>query len=65
MYPTSGHPQAGRIYDAEGISPTMDTCSGGNRMPKVAIEPQVLRQVRTEYGKQIRKEYESGGANEK
>ena len=65
MYPTSGNPQAGRIYDAEGISPTMDTCSGGNRMPKVAIEPQVLRQVRTEYGKQIRKEYESGGANEK
>lgn len=37
MYPNSGNPQAGRVYDAEGISPTMDTCSGGNRMPKVAI----------------------------
>lgn len=34
MYPNSGNPQAGRIYDANGISPTLDTCSGGNRMPK-------------------------------
>ena len=31
------NPQAGRIYDADGISPTMDSCSGGNRMPKVAV----------------------------
>ena len=30
------NPQAGRVYDSDGISPTMDTCSGGNRMPKVA-----------------------------
>jgi DNA (cytosine-5)-methyltransferase 1 len=38
IYPNSGNPQAGRIYDAEGISPTIDTCSGGNRMmPKVAV----------------------------
>ena len=31
------HPQAGRIYSANGISPTMDTCSGGNRMSKVLV----------------------------
>lgn len=37
IYPDSGNPQAGRVYDAEGISPTMDTCSGGNRMPKILI----------------------------
>ena len=37
MYPNSGNPQAGRIYDSNGISPTMDTCQGGNRMPKVLI----------------------------
>lgn len=37
MYPNSGNPQAGRVYAAEGISPTMDTCSGGNRMPKVLV----------------------------
>jgi site-specific DNA-cytosine methylase len=29
------NPQAGRIYDADGISPTLDSCSGGNRMPKI------------------------------
>ena len=38
MYPNSGNPQAGRVYDATGISPAMDTCSGGNRMPKI-VEP--------------------------
>ena len=37
MYPDSGNPQAGRIYDSDGISPAMDTCSGGNRMPKVFV----------------------------
>lgn len=37
MYPSSGNPQAGRIYDANGICPTIDTCSGGNRMPKIAV----------------------------
>lgn len=32
------NPQAGRIYSGEGISPTLDTCTGGNRMPKI-LEP--------------------------
>lgn len=31
------NPQAGRVYDADGISPTLDTCSGGNRMPKILV----------------------------
>lgn len=31
------NPQAGRIYSTDGISPTMDSCSGGNRMPKVIV----------------------------
>lgn len=35
IYPNSGNPQAGRVYDDNGISPAMDTCSGGNRMPKI------------------------------
>lgn len=29
------NPQAGRIYNSDGISPALDSCSGGNRMPKV------------------------------
>lgn len=35
------NPQAGRIYDAEYLSPTLDTCSGGNRMPKI-LEQNIL-----------------------
>ena len=31
------NPQAGRVYDADGISPTLGTCSGGNRMPKILV----------------------------
>ena len=38
-----GNPQAGRIYDANGISPTMDTCGGGNRMPKVLVREATKR----------------------
>ena len=37
------NPQAGRVYDAEGISPTLDSCSGGNRMPKVVEDPKIQR----------------------
>lgn len=37
------NPQAGRIYSADGTSPTMYTCSGGNRMPKVLVEPTIQR----------------------
>lgn len=36
LYPNSQNGQAGRVYNPEGISPTMDTCTGGNRMPKVS-----------------------------
>ena len=36
LYPNTGNPQAGRIYSDSGISPTLDTAEGGNRMPKVA-----------------------------
>lgn len=32
------NPQAGRVYDASGISPTLDTCQGGQRMPKISIK---------------------------
>lgn len=37
IYPNSGNPQAGRIYDPTGISPALDTCTGGNRMPKIGV----------------------------
>lgn len=31
------NPQTGRVYNPNGLSPTMDTCSGGNRMPKIIV----------------------------
>lgn len=43
LYPNSGNPQAGRVYNAEGISPAMDTCSGGNRMPKITDSLRIRR----------------------
>lgn len=29
------NPQSGRIYSADGIAPTITTCGGGNREPKI------------------------------
>lgn len=31
------NPQVGRVYDPTGISPSIDTCQGGGREPKVII----------------------------
>lgn len=42
------NPQAGRIYNSECLSPTLDTCSGGNRMPKI-IESGQIRQKDRNY----------------
>lgn len=64
-----GNPQRGRIYSANGLSPTLNTAQGGGLEPKVLIErPQRASQTkvllgkykRSDYGKAIRKAYESG-----
>ena len=34
------NPQAGRVYSPDGLSPCLDSCSGGNRMPIVAVDPE-------------------------
>ncbi|MGL6098076.1 MAG: DNA cytosine methyltransferase, partial [Fusobacteriaceae bacterium] len=33
------NPQTGRVYSADGISPTLNTCGGGQREPKIVVEP--------------------------
>lgn len=54
------NPQRGRIYSSDGLSPCLcDGSGGGGREPKI-IEPQVLTPKRTDFGKQVRKQYESG-----
>lgn len=43
LYPNSGNPQAGRVYNSQGISPAMDSCSGGNRMPKITEQYRIRK----------------------
>lgn len=43
LYPNSGNPQAGRVYNTQGISPAMDTCQGGNRMPKITEQYRIRK----------------------
>lgn len=43
-----------------GVSPTINTCGGGGLQPKILEDAQAVRMVRTEEGKALRKEYESG-----
>ena len=31
------NPQCGRVYYAKGISPTLNTCGGGDRQPKFLV----------------------------
>jgi hypothetical protein len=51
---------ANRVYDKNGLSPTINTCGGGGLQPKILEDAQAIRMVRTEEGKALRKEYESG-----
>lgn len=44
------NPQVGRVYSSECLSPTLDTCSGGNRMPKI-IESGQFRPKDRNYNK--------------
>jgi DNA (cytosine-5)-methyltransferase 1 len=39
---TWDNPQTGRVYSADGISPTPNTCSGGDRQPKI-VEAIIVR----------------------
>lgn len=55
---------ANRVYGQDGCSPTINTCGGGDRQPKILevkkMNAQSLRMVRTDEGKALRKAYESG-----
>lgn len=57
------NPQCGRVYDSNAISPTINTCQGGQKQPKI-VTAAILTPKRTEYGKQTRKAYESGEIKE-
>jgi len=50
----NGHDILKRVYSPDGKSPTVNTCQGGNREPKVVV--QSYREVRTEEAKKARRE---------
>ena len=50
----NGHDILKRVYSEDGKSPTVNTCGGGNREPKVVV--QSYREVRTEEAKRLRRE---------
>lgn len=37
--------QSNRFYDEEGISPSLDTCSGGNRQGKIITKDLIIRKL--------------------
>lgn len=36
------NPQCGRVYDSSGLSPTINTCQGGQREPKIIVQTKPL-----------------------
>lgn len=59
--------QVGRVYGVDGLCPTLTTMGGGNLQPKIMEKlkiPQATKK-RTDYGKAIRKDYDSGRVKEK
>lgn len=60
------NPQAGRVYNKDFISPTIDSCSGGNRMPKIcmpinASEDGTARTIKAQYSKTSKANFEYQG----
>lgn len=43
--PTFDNPQTGRVYSAEGLSPTLNTCQGGERQPKVLVKVKNMEKI--------------------
>lgn len=66
------NPQTGRVYSIDGICPTLNTCQGGSREPKVIIKMKIVCEERTDEGLRTFKNdvcgtirtIESGGARE-
>lgn len=58
IYGFTGGNYAGNVYDKYFLSPTLNTMQGGDKQPMIA-EVNVIRMVRTEEGKALRKQYEN------
>ena len=36
--PRFSNPQTGRVYSIQGLAPTLNTCQGGDRQPKIIVK---------------------------
>jgi len=56
-----GHDQIKRVYDPEGLSPTMPTCQGGNQHPKIIdyVDGEVRVKEATKLGYKVAEEGDS------
>ena len=50
----NGHDVLKRVYSPDGKSPTVNTCQGGNREPKVLVDVRAMTEVRSPEANQIR-----------
>ena len=53
----NGHDILKRVYSPDGKSPTVNTCQGGNREPKVVVDVRAMTEVRTPEANKIRQEH--------
>ena len=53
----NGHDVLKRVYSPDGKSPTVNTCQGGNREPKVVVDVRAMTEVRTPEANKIRQEH--------
>lgn len=56
-----GNPQTGRVYSTAGIAPTLNTCGGGNREPKIISARACLtpdREEKRQNGRRLKDEGE-------
>lgn len=60
----TGKHQSNTVYDENAVCPNITTVEGGGTQQIKIYESQVLTPKRTEYGKAIRKDYESGKVRE-
>ena len=58
MLDIKGNEQIRRVYAEDGLCPTVNTMQGGNRQPKVLIEPRIVAQRGRYVGGKIEQQFE-------
>lgn len=59
LYGFSSVNYAVNVYEKNNLRPTINTCQGGGKHPMIVEKANVIKMVRTEEGKKLRKQYEN------